>query len=119
LANVPGVSLCSIQQSHGSEQITDDSGNGVPVRDFGCLTKPSFANSAALIKALDLVITVDTAVAHLAGALIGDSTSVGLLFVPGLDGLGGVSNLTLRKSIFQLRYSGVRHFGQVEKPQLR
>ena len=39
------------------------------VRDFGTLTTPNFADTAALIKALDLVVTVDTAIAHVAGAL--------------------------------------------------
>jgi tetratricopeptide (TPR) repeat protein len=40
----------------------------LPIRTLGELTA-DFADSAALIECLDLVITVDTAVAHLAGAL--------------------------------------------------
>jgi ADP-heptose:LPS heptosyltransferase len=69
LASVPEVSLCSIQKGFGSEQITDGSADGLPVRDFGSLTRPSFADTAALIQVLDLVVTIDTAVAHVASAV--------------------------------------------------
>ncbi len=69
LAKARGVSLCSIQKGFGTEQLTDGTADGVPVRDFGSLASASYADTAALIKALDLVVTVDTSIAHVAGAI--------------------------------------------------
>lgn len=71
LAQLPGVCLFSLQRGPGSDQlqqvirawpITDlaeglDQGTG------------AFMDTAAVMKNLDLVVTVDTAIAHLAGAL--------------------------------------------------
>lgn len=63
---VPGVSLVSLQA-----QLTDD--DAAALRDYGIPDLESgardFAESASLAKQTDLVITVDTAMAHLAGAL--------------------------------------------------
>jgi tetratricopeptide (TPR) repeat protein len=71
LAQLPEVSLISLQKGEGSEQretapfksriaqLTDP-------RDMG---PEEFADTAALVTALDLVITSDTAIAHVAGAL--------------------------------------------------
>lgn len=71
LAQVPGVTLVSLQKAAAAEQR-----NGV---EFGQavqqLTDPldtspaAFMETAALMGALDLVITSDTSTAHLAGAL--------------------------------------------------
>ncbi len=69
LAKMRGVTLCSIQKGPGTEQLTDGSAEGMQVHDFGARTQASFADSAALVQSLDLVVTVDTAVAHVAGAL--------------------------------------------------
>ncbi len=69
LAEVAGVRLVSLQKGHGSEQLRDapfavtDLGDDVDMKGGG------FMDSAAIVKCLDLVITSDTAVAHLAGAL--------------------------------------------------
>jgi hypothetical protein len=62
LADVPGVSLISLQKSAP--------GAALPglVRDWTAELH-DFADTAALIAALDLVISVDTSVIHLAGAL--------------------------------------------------
>ncbi len=72
LAAVPGVELISLQQGHGTEQLNAP-GRPFAVRRMaeGDLDGPdaAFLDTAALVKCLDLVVTVDTALAHLAGAL--------------------------------------------------
>jgi hypothetical protein len=67
LAAIPGVSLCSLQKGTGTEQLTEAAGLGVV--DLGSKIKPEMADAAALLTALDLVVAVDTAIVHLAGAL--------------------------------------------------
>jgi tetratricopeptide (TPR) repeat protein len=67
LAELPGVLLVSLQKGSGREQISAlaDRLNVLdPADDLS-----DFADTAALLCCLDLVITVDTSVAHLAGAL--------------------------------------------------
>lgn len=71
LAQVPGVQLISLQKGPGVEQIGQLRG-AFHVLDLSqgldTLTGP-FNDTAAVMRALDLVITSDTAIAHLAGAL--------------------------------------------------
>jgi tetratricopeptide (TPR) repeat protein len=67
LGTVSGISLVSLQKDQSPEQIAELPG-GMMIRDW-TNELHDFADTAALIAALDLVITVDTAVAHLAGAL--------------------------------------------------
>lgn len=69
LAAVPGITLCSLQKEPGIEQLTDGSAEGMDVVDLGKLTAPEITDVAALMMNLDLVVTVDTALGHLAGAL--------------------------------------------------
>jgi hypothetical protein len=71
LAEVPGVCLVSLQRGPGSEQVAAWTGPGkiVDVSDPAQSGSESWLESAALILALDLVISVDTAVVHLAGGL--------------------------------------------------
>jgi hypothetical protein len=67
MARVPGLSFISLQKGPPAEQAADPP-LGLRLTDFTAeLT--DFADTADLIAALDLVIAVDTAVAHLAGAL--------------------------------------------------
>ena len=69
LADVAGIRLVSLQKGLGSEQIA---GVDFPVEDFsGRLdeTGGAFCDTAAVIKNLDLVVSCDTSVGHLAGAL--------------------------------------------------
>ncbi len=70
LAHVPGVQLISLQKGEGSGQVAE-ANKHFSVIDFGdeLDSTGAFLDSAAILRSLDLVITIDTAVAHLAGAL--------------------------------------------------
>ncbi len=67
----PGVRFMSLQKHHGLEQLADLSAD-LGLENLGEQldenTAP-FCDTAALMMSLDLVITSDTSVAHLAGAL--------------------------------------------------
>jgi hypothetical protein len=79
LAAVPGVRLYSLQKGTGAEQLGGPHGR-FPAEDLSPRLA-DFADTAAVMKNLDLVITVDTALAHLAGAL-GLPVWVALPFAP-------------------------------------
>jgi Tfp pilus assembly protein PilF len=71
LARLPGVKLLSLQKGFGSEQALAVS-DRIPMIDFGARlddASGTFMDTAAIMNSLDLVITSDTAIAHLAGAL--------------------------------------------------
>jgi len=70
LALIPGVRLINLQKGLGSEQIAAERAR-ISLVDFGerLDAQAAFIDTAALMMNLDLVITVDTAIAHLAGAL--------------------------------------------------
>jgi len=67
LARTPGVQLISLQKGPGSEQV-QGTGADLGVVDLEARLD-DFADTAAVIKNLDLVVSVDTSVAHCAGAL--------------------------------------------------
>jgi len=67
LAEVPAVSLVSLQVGDAARQLSGSPLAGT-VHDWTAEFS-DFADTAALIETLDLVIGVDTAVVHLAGAL--------------------------------------------------
>lgn len=69
LAAVPGVTLVSVQKGPGTEQLADPAAAALRVADFGAKTSPEMADAAALMMSLDLLVSVDTAVVHVAGAL--------------------------------------------------
>lgn len=63
----PGVVFISLQKGQGEEEAAHP-GAQQPLLDLG-VEAVDFADTAAIVEQLDLVICVDTAVAHLAGAL--------------------------------------------------
>jgi tetratricopeptide (TPR) repeat protein len=67
LANIDGVRLVSLQKGFGHEQLTALA-DATIIEDAGSRCA-DFADTAAAMAGLDLIITTDTAVAHLAGAL--------------------------------------------------
>jgi len=71
LSHIPNIEFYSLQKSNGTSQIKDLPEHFV-VHTFGpnfdTSTGP-FMDTAAIMKQLDLIITVDTSIAHLAGAL--------------------------------------------------
>lgn len=71
LANIEGIQLISLQRGPGVEQI-DELGSRFSVIELLDRSPPDdqgMADMAAIIANIDLVITVDTAVAHVAGAM--------------------------------------------------
>jgi Tfp pilus assembly protein PilF len=69
LARLRGVRLISLQKGYGTEQLR---ANRFPVTELADELDASagaFMDTAAIMKNLDLVITTDTALAHLAGGL--------------------------------------------------
>nr|WP_294513519.1 tetratricopeptide repeat protein [uncultured Rhodopila sp.] len=68
LAQRPGVRLISVQKGEGEEQID---GAGFPIEIPGGLDDgpDAFIDTAAVMMSLDLIVTSDTSIAHLAGAL--------------------------------------------------
>ena len=83
LARIPGVRIISLQKVHGLDQLA-----GLP-EDVTIETlgedfdngPDAFVDTAAMMDSLDLVLTSDTSIAHLAGAL-GRPTWVALQYVP-------------------------------------
>jgi tetratricopeptide (TPR) repeat protein len=71
LAAVPGVQLVSLQRGSGSDQLWTVAEQW-PVTDLGRRLDEEagpFMDTAAVMKNLDLVVTSDTSIPHLAGAL--------------------------------------------------
>jgi len=67
LWSVPGVRFVSLQKGQGEDEARNPPA-GQPLIDLGTEIA-DFADTAAIVEQLDLVISVDTAVAHVAGAL--------------------------------------------------
>jgi len=72
LLDVNGVSFVSLQKGHGREQIAGSAFEGRILdhtESWDSAGPGIFLDAAAVIANLDLVITVDSAIAHLAGAM--------------------------------------------------
>jgi Flp pilus assembly protein TadD len=84
LSGLPGIRLISLQKNVGEEQLDSLPGDLRIERlgGAGFDTGPNaFLDTAAIMESLDLVITSDTSIAHLAGAL-GRPTWVALKHIP-------------------------------------
>lgn len=83
LSRVEGVRLISLQKGEGCEQLAElPTGMKVETPGPGFDTGPNaFLDTAAIMQHLDLVITSDTSIAHLAGALA-RPTWVALKYLP-------------------------------------
>jgi ADP-heptose:LPS heptosyltransferase len=79
LADIPAVRLISLQKGAGREKFA--AASAVDLGDEIDTANGAFVDTAAIMMNLDLVITCDTSVAHLAGAL-GVPVWVALPFVP-------------------------------------
>jgi tetratricopeptide (TPR) repeat protein len=79
VAALPGVRLISLQKDGGSDPLQA----GFKIESFDDLDAgpDAFIDTAAVMKVMDLVITNDTSISHLAGAL-GVPTWIALQFVP-------------------------------------
>ncbi len=80
LAAVPGVRLISLQKVDGEAQIAD-AGFAIETLDGLDAGPDAFVDTVAVMADLDLIITSDTSIAHLAGAL-GRPVWVALRHVP-------------------------------------
>jgi ADP-heptose:LPS heptosyltransferase len=67
LAQIPGVWFCSLQKGDRADEAAHPPA-GIQIADWTSEFR-DFADTAALIANLDLVITVDSVMAHLAGAM--------------------------------------------------
>jgi Tetratricopeptide repeat len=72
LAALPGVQLVSFQKGFGSEQLAAAKADGLDILDIldlGAQIDTDMIDAGAALHAIDLFVTVDTALAHLAGAM--------------------------------------------------
>lgn len=71
LMNMPNVSIYSLQKTTGTDQLNDLPASAPLITFEGDFdeSKGRFMDTAAVIKNLDLVITVDTSICHLAAGL--------------------------------------------------
>ena len=82
LARIPGVRLISLQKHFGTDQLAQLPGD-ITIETLTSLDDgaDAFIDTAAIMANLDLVVTCDTSIAHLAGAL-GRPVWVALKYVP-------------------------------------
>ena len=81
LAAIPGVRLISLQKGFGTAQLVEASVKAETLGEDFDTGPHAFADTAAAMANLDLIVSVDTSVAHLAGAM-GRPVFVALKHVP-------------------------------------
>jgi hypothetical protein len=84
LTELPGVSVISLQKGEARAELSAVGGSGISIVDLGDdvdTAHGAFMDTAAIMKNLDLVISSDTAIPHLAGAL-GVPVWLALPYVP-------------------------------------
>ena len=81
IANVPNVQLISLHKGEGQDQISDVNFSLTTFGDDFDNGADAFIDTAAVMISCDLIITSDTAIAHLGGAL-GCRTWVALQHIP-------------------------------------
>jgi tetratricopeptide (TPR) repeat protein/glycosyltransferase involved in cell wall biosynthesis len=69
LFSIEGAKIYILQKGAATEQTNDIVNPYVDLNQFGFDEKLPFSDSAAIIENLDLVVTVDTSITHLAGAM--------------------------------------------------
>ena len=71
LGSTPGISVYSLQKNEGLDQL-NELPSQITVHTFDSsfdVTHGSFVDTAAIMHSMDLIISTDTATAHLAGAM--------------------------------------------------
>jgi tetratricopeptide (TPR) repeat protein len=113
VAAVPGVRLVSLQQGPGVEQLRSLGGR-FQVLDLGddLDRGGGFADTAAVMANLDVVVTADTAAAHLAGAL-GVPTWLALAAVADWRWLLGREDTPWYPTMRLFRQQGLNRWGDV------
>ena len=81
ISALPNVELISLHKGEGERQIKDISFNLTTLGDSFDTGENAFIDTAAIMANCDLIITSDTAIAHLAGAL-GCPTWIALKYIP-------------------------------------
>ncbi len=110
LADIPGVRLISVQKGPGLEQLCDLSA----VESFADMDagEDAFLDSAAIIANCDLVVTSDTSIAHLAGAM-GAAVWTALKYVPDWRWLTGRADTPWYPSMRLYRQARLDDWGEV------
>jgi tetratricopeptide (TPR) repeat protein len=109
LFDLPGVAWISMLE-HGNPELAVLKAGGLPVLDMSEALR-DLTDTAALLCNLDLLITVDTSVAHLAGAL---GVPTWVLSRPDADGRWGMDARTaLYRSVRLFRHPGRRDWDAV------
>ena len=81
ISKIPQVELISLNKGHGEVQLKDVTFEVTTLGSDFDIGKDAFMDTASVMMLCDLIITSDTAVAHLAGAL-GQRTWVALKHIP-------------------------------------
>jgi len=110
ILNIDGVKVYSLQNGVGLEQLEALSSD-IKITDLGSKFC-TFSDTAAALKHLDLIVTIDTSVAHLAGAL-SKNTLLMLPYCPEWRWLKNIDYTPWYKSIKILRQTEINNWDEV------